>query len=174
VLEEAIRQLRVGILEDGTAIGHGDRDQRQLGCVARRARAKSWCCSPTARTTRARSIRVRRRRRPPTFGIRIYTIGVGDAGRGAGPHRPGPLGLRYETMPVKIDEQLARRGRPHHGGRYFRRETDAASLSNFSPRSTGSRRSGATSRVSALRQAVSGAARIGLLALALELVWPLH
>ena len=46
------------------------------------------------------------------------------------PTGQGPLGLRYETMPVEIDEQLLGEIAQNTGGRYFR-ATDAASLSNI-------------------------------------------
>ena len=65
-----------------------------------------------------------------TFGIRIYTIGVGTQGEAPVPTGQGPLGLRYETMPVKIDEQLLGEVARTTGGRYFR-ATDAASLSSI-------------------------------------------
>src|SRR5436190_13771 len=65
-----------------------------------------------------------------TFGIKIYTIGVGTQGEAPVPTGQGPLGLRYETMPVKIDGQLLSEVAHTTGGRYFR-ATDAASLSNI-------------------------------------------
>ncbi len=46
------------------------------------------------------------------------------------PTGQGPLGLRYQTMPVKIDEQLLADVARTTGGRYFR-ATDAASLANI-------------------------------------------
>src|SRR5207237_9437136 len=64
------------------------------------------------------------------FGIKIYTIGVGTQGEAPVPTGQGPLGLRYEAMPVKIDEDLLSEIAHTTGGRYFR-ATDAASLSNI-------------------------------------------
>ena len=65
-----------------------------------------------------------------TFGIKIYTIAVGRQGEAPVPTGQGPLGLRYETLPVEIDEQLLGEIAQTTGGRYFR-ATDAASLSNI-------------------------------------------
>jgi Ca-activated chloride channel family protein len=64
------------------------------------------------------------------FGIKIYTIGVGSQGEAPVPTGQGPLGLRYETMPVQIDEPLLGEIARSTGGRYFR-ATDATSLSNI-------------------------------------------
>jgi Ca-activated chloride channel family protein len=61
------------------------------------------------------------------FGIRVYTIGVGTEGEAPVPTGQGLQGLRYQTMPVRIDEDLLREVAAKTGGRYFR-ATDAASL----------------------------------------------
>jgi Ca-activated chloride channel family protein len=129
VLEEAIRHLRIGILEDGTAIGTG------IATAAnrlRRAPGKSKVIvlltdgENNAGTVDPRTAA----QAAATFGIRVYTIGVGTVGDAPVPTGQGPLGLRYQTMPVKIDEQLLGDVARTTGGRYFR-ATDAASLSNI-------------------------------------------
>ena len=128
VLEAAIRQLRVGILEDGTAIGTAIATSANR---LRRAPGKSKVVvlltdgENNKGTVDPRTAA----QAAATFGIRIYTIGVGTQGQAPVPTGQGPLGLRYETMPVKIDEQLLGEVARTTGGRYFR-ATDAASLSN--------------------------------------------
>ena len=128
VLEEAIRQLRVGILEDGTAIGTAIATSANR---LRRAPGKSKVVvlltdgENNKGTVDPRTAA----QAAATFDIRIYTIGVGTQGEAPVPTGQGPLGLRYETMPVKIDEQLLGEVARTTGGRYFR-ATDAASLSN--------------------------------------------
>lgn len=129
VLEEAIRHLRIGILEDGTAIGTG------IATAAnrlRRAPGKSKVIvlltdgENNAGTVDPRTAA----QAAAAFGIRVYTIGVGTEGEAPVPTGQGPLGLRYQTMPVKIDEQLLGDVARTTGGRYFR-ATDAASLANI-------------------------------------------
>ena len=129
VLEEYIRQLRVGILEDGTAIGTAIATSANR---LRRAPGKSKVVilltdgENNKGTVDPRTAA----QAAATFGIRIYTIGVGTVGEAPVPTGQGPLGLRYETMPVKIDEPLLSEVARTTGGRYFR-ATDAASLSNI-------------------------------------------
>jgi len=129
VLEEAIRQIRVGILEDGTAIGtaiatSANRLRRAPGkskvivLLTDGVNNKGTVDPRTAAHAAA------------TFGIKIYTIGVGKQGEAPVPTGQGPLGLRYETMPVEIDEQLLSEIALTTGGRYFR-ATDATSLSSI-------------------------------------------
>jgi Ca-activated chloride channel family protein len=129
VLEEAIRHLRIGILEDGTAIGTG------IATAAnrlRRAPGKSKVIvlltdgENNAGTVDPRTAA----QAAAAFGIRVYTIGVGTEGEAPVPTGQGPLGLRYQTMPVKIDEQLLGDVARTTGARYFR-ATDAASLANI-------------------------------------------
>ena len=129
VLEEAIRHLRVGILEDGTAIGTAIATSANR---LRRAPGKSKVVvlltdgENNKGTVDPRTAA----RAAATFGVKIYTIGVGTIGEAPVPTGQGPLGLRYETMPVKIDEQLLSEVSRTTGGRYFR-ATDAASLSGI-------------------------------------------
>ena len=127
--QEAIRQLRVGILEDGTAIGTAIATSANR---LRRAPGKSKVVvlltdgENNKGTVDPRTAA----QAAATFGVKIYTIGVGTQGEAPVPTGQGPLGLRYETMPVKIDEQLLDEVAHTTGGRYFR-ATDAASLSNI-------------------------------------------
>ena len=129
VLEEAIRQLRVGILEDGTAIGtaiatSANRLRRAPG------RSKVVILLTDGENNKGTVDPRTAAQAAATFGVRIYTIGVGTVGEAPVPTGQGPLGLRYETMPVKIDEPLLSEVARTTGGRYFR-ATDAASLSNI-------------------------------------------
>ena len=56
-LLELLDGLDFGLAEDGTAIGMGLATAVARLCARARRRARWWCCSPTARTTAARSIR---------------------------------------------------------------------------------------------------------------------
>ncbi|MGH7671696.1 MAG: vWA domain-containing protein, partial [Gemmatimonadales bacterium] len=128
VLEAAIRHLRVGILEDGTAIGTA------IGTAATRLRrapgkSKVIVLLTDGENNRGTVDPRTAAQAAATLGLRIYTIGVGTEGEAPVPTGQGPLGLRYQTMPVKIDEELLGDVARTTGGRYFR-ATDAASLSN--------------------------------------------
>jgi len=169
VLEEAIRQIRVGILEDGTAIGtaiatSANRLRRAPGkskvivLLTDGVNNKGTVDPRTAAHAAA------------TFGIKIYTIGVGKQGEAPVPTGQGPLGLRYETMPVEIDEQLLSEIALTTGGRYFR-ATDATSLTNIFTEINRLEKTPVQQLVyHRYEEAYRWPLGIGLLALALELV----
>jgi len=126
VLEEALLRLRIGLLEDGTAIGTA------VGTAANRLRRAPGPSRVIVLLTDGENNRgiVDPRtaaRAAATFGIRIYTIGVGTTGEVPVPVGEGLEGLRYQTLPVRLDEQLLTDMARETGGRYFR-ATDATSL----------------------------------------------
>jgi Ca-activated chloride channel family protein len=61
-----------------------------------------------------------------TFGVRVYTIGVGTTGTAPYPVQT-VFGKQYQQMKVKIDEDLLRSIAQTTGGQYFR-ATDKNSL----------------------------------------------
>jgi Ca-activated chloride channel homolog len=60
-----------------------------------------------------------------TFGIRIYSIGVGTRGEAPFPVQT-PFGTRYQMMPVEIDEPLMKKISETTGGNYFRATNNKA------------------------------------------------
>jgi len=54
-----------------------------------------------------------------TFGIRVYTIGVGRNGSAPYPFRT-PFGIQYENIPVEIDEAVMQQISTETDGKYFR------------------------------------------------------
>jgi Ca-activated chloride channel family protein len=60
-------------------------------------------------------------------GVKIYAIGVGRRGMAPVPVGRGLYGLRYENLPVDIDDALLTDVAQSTGGRYFR-ATDAQAL----------------------------------------------
>ena len=126
VLEQALRDLRIGMLEDGTAIGTG------IATAAnrlRRAPGKSRVIVLLTDGVNNRGTVDPRTaaQAAATFGIRIYVIGVGTRGEAPVPTGQGLEGLRYQMMPVEIDEPLMTEIARMTGGRYFR-ATDTQSL----------------------------------------------
>ncbi len=126
VLEAAIRDLHIGSLEDGTAIGTG------IATAAnrlKRAPGKSRVMILLTDGVNNRGTVDPRTAASAAFafGIRIYTIGVGTKGEAPVPTGQGGEGLRYQMLPVQIDEQLMTEVATSTGGRYFR-ATDSESL----------------------------------------------
>ena len=64
-----------------------------------------------------------------TYGIRVYTIGVGANGTAPYPVQT-PWGIELRNMPVEIDEDLLKNIADNTGGRYFR-ATDNTKLSEI-------------------------------------------
>ena len=63
------------------------------------------------------------------FGIRIYTVGVGTIGQAPYPFQT-PFGIRYQMVPVEIDENILKQIAATTGGSYFR-ATDNDKLSEI-------------------------------------------
>jgi Ca-activated chloride channel family protein len=127
VLDQAIKDIRIGELEDGTAIGTA------IATSANRLRRAPGASKVIILLTDG--VNNRGRVDPMTaaaaaaqLGIKIYTIGIGTQGEARLPIGRSPEGqLRYEMMPVEIDEDLLRDVSATTGGRYFR-ATDSEAL----------------------------------------------
>jgi Ca-activated chloride channel family protein len=129
VLEQAVMALRVGTLEDGTAIGSG------LATAVNRLRRVPSKSKVVLLLTDG--VNNRGAIDPRTaadaaaaFGIKVYTVGVGTQGEARIPTGRGLSGFRYEMLPVEIDEVLLREIAGKTGGRYFR-ATDTESLTRI-------------------------------------------
>lgn len=127
VLEEAVRSLRVGELEDGTAIGTA------IATAANRLRRAPGASKVIVLLTDGENTRGMLDPRTAaeaaaSVGVKIYTIGVGTEGEAPLPIGRGPQGqLRYQTLPVRIDEELLQDVADLTRGRYFR-ATDPGAL----------------------------------------------
>jgi Ca-activated chloride channel family protein len=129
VLEQAVTDLRIGSLEDGTAIGSG------LATAVnrlRRAPEKSKVVLLLTDGENNRGLIDPRTAAATaaTFGIRVYTIGVGTEGEAPIPTGRSATGFRYEVLPVRIDEPLLKEIAATTGGRYFR-ATDSEALARI-------------------------------------------
>lgn len=120
VLQQAVRNMQVGTLEDGTAIGTA------IAVAANRLRSAAGASRVLVLLTDGENTRGVLDPRTAAeaagrVGVRIYTIGVGTEGEAPMPVGRSPDGrLRYQTMPVRIDEDLLRDVARTTGGRYFR------------------------------------------------------
>jgi Ca-activated chloride channel family protein len=126
VVLEALGSLRVGLLEDGTAIGEG------LATATNRLRRleaedRVVILMSDGESNRGEVDPREAARAAAAFGIRVFTIGVGSEGVAPVPVRTEDAGVRFAELPVGIDESLLRDIARTTGGRYFR-ATDAEAL----------------------------------------------
>ena len=129
VLEQAVRDLRMGVLEDGTAIGQG------LATAVNRLRQAPGESKVVLLLTDG--VNNRGLIDPRTaaeaakaLGIKVYTVGIGTDGEAPIPTGRGLSGFRYEVLPVEIDEELLTEIAQSTGGRYFRAK-DAEALARI-------------------------------------------
>jgi len=126
VLYRALEQMRVGLLEDGTAIGTA------LATAANRLRgvpgeSRVIILVTDGENNRGEVDPITAARAAAAFGIRVYTIGVGSEGVARTPVARDLLGgFRYANLPVHIDEALLREIAAITNGRYFRATNELA------------------------------------------------
>lgn len=118
ILENRLKELQSGVIPDGTALGDG------LAVAINRIRqsdAKSKVVILlTDGVNNAGSIDpLTAADIAKTFGIKVYTIGVGTRGLAPYPFRT-PFGIQYQNTKVEIDEELLGQIAEETGGRYFR------------------------------------------------------
>ena len=107
VVEQAVMDLKIGSLEDGTAIGSGlatavnrlrrAPDKSKVILLLTDGENNKGLIDPRTAAATASA-----------FGIKVYTIGVGTIGEAPIPTGRGLGGFRYELLPVRIDEPLLR------------------------------------------------------------------
>jgi Ca-activated chloride channel family protein len=124
ILERALLDLRVGLVEDGTAIGTA------IATAANRLRRAPGKSRVIVLLTDGENNRgtvdPRTAAQAATaLGLRIHDVGT--EGEAPVPTGRGMQGLRYQTLPVEIDEPLLTEVAQSTGGRYFR-ATDRESL----------------------------------------------
>lgn len=119
VLKNLFKDVKNGLLEDGTAIGMGlatsvnrlrDSDAKsRVVILLTDGSNNSGSVSPVTSAEIARE-----------FGVRVYTIGVGTNGKAPFPYR-NPFGqISYQNVEVKIDEATLKEIADLTGGKYFR------------------------------------------------------
>lgn len=118
VLMNLFQGIQSGIIEDGTAIGLG------LATSVSRlkdsdARSKVIILLTDGMNNRGEIAPITAAEIAKTFGIRVYTIGVGSLGTAPYPFRT-PFGVQYQNVKVEIDEAVLQEIATMTGGKYFR------------------------------------------------------
>ncbi|MCD7914110.1 MAG: VWA domain-containing protein [Tannerellaceae bacterium] len=128
VLLNLFKDIHCGMINDGTAIGLGlanavsrIKDSQAISKVIILLTDGENNMGEIAPITAAEIAR--------TFGIRVYTIGVGTKGEAPYPFQTA-FGVKYQNIPVDIDEPTLKQIAATTGGQYFR-ATDNSSLKNI-------------------------------------------
>jgi Ca-activated chloride channel family protein len=118
VLRNLLLQIHSGMIEDGTAIGNAianginrlkdSNAKSKIIILVTDGVNNSGEVDPISAAEMAK-----------TFGIRVYTIGVGTRGEAPYPVQT-PFGVRYQMMPVEIDEAVLQKISDITDGKYFR------------------------------------------------------
>ena len=124
VLRNLLSDIKSGMVEDGTAIGNAianavnrlkDSDGKSKVIILLTDGVNNaWEIDPISAAEIAAK-----------FGIRIYVIGVGTRGEAPYPVQT-PFGIRYQMVPVEIDEVLLKKISEITGGQYFRATNNRA------------------------------------------------
>ncbi|MBO4558083.1 MAG: VWA domain-containing protein [Bacteroidales bacterium] len=113
-----MKEVTTGLIEDGTAIGNGlatavarlkdsDAKSRVVILLTDGVNNRGEIAPETAAEI------------AKTYGIRVYTIGVGAMGEAPYPVQT-PWGIQVQNMKVEIDEPLLKKIAETTGGKYFR------------------------------------------------------
>jgi len=118
VLTDQLHAVKSGMIEDGTAIGNAitnginrlkDSDAKSKVLILLTDGVNNAGeVDPITATEIAK-----------TFGVRIYTIGVGTVGEAPYPFNT-PFGKQYQMVPVQIDDAMLTKIATQTGGKYFR------------------------------------------------------
>jgi Ca-activated chloride channel homolog len=118
VLKNLLRQIKPGMVEDGTAIGMGIA-QGVNRLKDSKAKSKVMILLTDGMNNRGEVDPLTAAQLAQTFGMRIYTIGVGTVGEAPYPVQT-PFGLRYQNIPVDVDEKTLQKIAEMTEGKYFR------------------------------------------------------
>lgn len=118
VLKNLLRQVRPGMVEDGTAIGMAIA-QGVNRLKDSKAKSKIMILLTDGVNNRGEIDPLTAAQIAHTFNIRIYTVGVGTVGEAPYPVQT-PFGIRYQNIPVDVDEATLQKIAQTTDGEYFR------------------------------------------------------
>jgi Ca-activated chloride channel homolog len=119
VLKTLIRQVREGMVEDGTAIGMAIA-QGVNRLKDSKSKSKVMILLTDGVNNRGEIDPLTAAQIASTYHIRIYTVGVGTQNGEAPYPQMTPFGKRYVNMPVDVDEKTLIKIAEMTGGQYFR------------------------------------------------------
>ena len=118
VLVNLFKSVQIGMIQDGTAIG--------LGLANAISRIKDTDTKSKVIILLTDGVNntgdidpITAAEIAQTFGVRVYTIGVGSKGDAPYPFET-PFGIQYQRIPVDIDEPMLKQIANMTGGAYFR------------------------------------------------------
>jgi Ca-activated chloride channel family protein len=125
VLLNLLKDVHCNMIEDGTAIGHG-----LATSVSRlkdsQAISKVIILLTDGTNNRGEIAPVMAAEIARTYGIRVYTVGVGTKGEAPYPFQSPMGGVHYQNIPVEIDENVLTQIAQNTGGLYFRATNNKA------------------------------------------------
>jgi Ca-activated chloride channel family protein len=118
VLRNLLGEIKSGMIEDGTAIGlaiaNGVNRLKDS-----KAKSKIIILLTDGVNNAGEIDPITAANIAKTFGIRIYTVGVGTRGNAPYPFQT-PFGVQYQMVPVEIDEGILKQVAQITDGKYFR------------------------------------------------------
>ena len=118
VLMNLFQDIQSGMIEDGTAIGLG-----LANSVSRlkdsKAKSRVVILLTDGVNNQGEIAPLTAAEIAKTYGIRVYTVGVGTMGNAPYPFKTA-FGVQYQNVPVKIDEEVLREIANLTQGKYFR------------------------------------------------------
>ncbi len=128
VLKSLLKEVKNGMIEDGTAIGlaiaNGVNRMKDS-----KAKSKVMILLTDGVNNRGEIDPITAARIAATYGIRIYTVGVGAQGEAPYPVQT-PFGIRRQMIQVDLDEKALTQIADMTGGKYFR-ATDNRTLKSI-------------------------------------------
>lgn len=118
VMRNLLKDVKSGMIEDGTAIGNAIANGvNRLKDTKAKSKVMILLTDGVNNAGEVDPITAAEIARK--FKIRIYTIGVGTIGQAPYPFQT-PFGIRYQLVPVEIDENILKQISNMTGGKYFR------------------------------------------------------
>ncbi len=118
VLRNLLKDIKTGMIEDGTAIGNGIANGVNR-LKESKAKSKVMILLTDGVNNAGEVDPISAAQIAKTFNIRVYTIGVGTRGEAPYPVQT-PFGTRYQMVPVEIDENVMKEIAKLTDGEYFR------------------------------------------------------
>ena len=118
VLKGLLKDIKSGMIIDGTALGNAIANGVNR-LKASKSKSKVMILITDGVNNAGEIDPLTAAQIAKTFGVKIYSIGIGTIGQAPYPMQT-PFGIRYQMMPVEIDEALLKNISHMTGGKYFR------------------------------------------------------